>query len=152
MIDFKKTFLLKTLTQLRGAKILVAWLNSAGAVFNSLYIDWVAWLKDRYYEISITPQVCYIEKMLNDEFDKQQRRIYISEPARLTTNFFYRETDGKNWYFGSGKFFVDDTRFNYPYDFIINLPSGIIINSERLNALVNRYKLLGKTYRLLWIQ
>lgn len=138
--------------RLRKAKLLLAILNSVGSVLNSLFIDFKTWLRDRYYDLSITPQVCFIEKLLNDEFDRDLRRIYISEPARLTTNFFYRETDGKNWYFGNDKFFADDTRFNYPYDFIINLPTEIIINKERLTALVNKYKLLGKTYRLKWIE
>ena len=152
MIDFKKTFLLILLTKIRKAKLLLTVLNSAGTVLNSLFADFKSWLKDKHYEINITPQVCYIEKMLNDEFDTTSRRIYISEAARLQTNFLYRETDGKNWYFGAGKFFVDDTRFKYPYDFVINIPIGLIINKERLTALVNKYKLLGKTYRLKWIE
>lgn len=150
MIDFKRTFQLTLPIRLRNAKLLLAFLGCSGAVLNGLMINYKSWLKDKHYEIGITPQVCFLEKMLNDEFDKDDRRIYISEPARLTTNFLYRETDGKNWYFGSGEYFADDTRFNYPYDFIINLPAGIIVNIERLNALVNKYRLLGKTYRLLW--
>lgn len=151
MIDFKNTFISFLLIKLRAAKNLLAFFNCVGDVLNSLMFNYKSWLRDRHYEISITPQVCYIEKMLNDEFDRTQRRIYISEPARLQTNYFYRETDGKNWYFGSGKFFADDTRFKYPYDFIINMPIGLMINKERLTALVNKYKLLGKTYRLKWI-
>ena len=149
MIDFKKTFLLILPIRLRKANLLLAILNSVGSVLNSLFVKYKSWLQVKHYEISITPQVCSIERMLNDEYDREHIRKYLSEPSRLTTNFFYRETDNKDWYLVNGKYITDDTRFNYPYDFIINIPLDIIIEKERLTALVNKYKLLGKTYRII---
>ena len=152
MIDFKKTFLLLLPIRLRSVSLLMAFLNSSGSLLNAFFMSWLSWIRDRRYEMGITPQVCYIEKMLNDEFDKEHRRIYISEPEVLVARFFYISTDDKNWSFDGDVFFADNTRFNYPYDFIINLPTDVLINKERLIALVNKYKLLGKTYILKWIE
>ena len=148
-IDFKRVFLLLLPIRLRNGNLLIALLDSIGSVLNVYFLAFTSWLSRKKYELAITPQVCYLERLVNDEFDNVLRRIYISEPSRLDTQYFYRNTDNRNWYFVTGKFYVDDTRFGYAYDFIINIPVGLVYNANQMKALINNYKLCGKTYKII---
>ena len=99
---------------------------------------------------SITPQVCFLEKMLNDKYDKEQRRIRIEDPEVIEGRFFFPHTDtpDKKFYFGKKAYFVKDTRYNNTdLRFIVVLPVSIEATDE-MRALIDRYKLASVSY---WI-
>ncbi|MBP1630877.1 MAG: uncharacterized protein H6Q15_1770 [Bacteroidetes bacterium] len=144
-IDFKKLFIQLLHPRLRRAKLLISITDSIGSVLNAWKADFDTWISKTRYEIGITPQVCYLEKVLNDTFDSSLRRITISEPARVPTQYMYRKTDLKDFYF-ENTYFIDDSRFGYIYDFYVNIPIGLIYSNARLINIVNKYKLAGKTF------
>jgi hypothetical protein len=104
------------------------------------------------YGLGITPQVCYLEKMLNDRFDFIQRRVYIGDPTRKDVWNLYVDDELK-----PVNLYVDDE--NEPIttytdmeggegtvDFVVYVPSGLSLNENEMRALLDIYKVAGKTY------
>ncbi|WP_165025667.1 hypothetical protein [Dysgonomonas sp. ZJ279] len=107
---------------------------------------------DNLYHLNITPQVCFIEKALNDRFDFGGRRIYISSGkynrqlyihtrSENKPVFIYKREENKPVYLRK-RDEVGVERFN----FIVNVPKGLQYNKAELEAIVEMYKLPTKTF------
>lgn len=92
--DIVEAMRLLTPPQLRKP-VISAFLSSAGhvlgAVLTSLRLSRVA----NIYRLGITPQVCYLEKMLNDRFDNTARRIFILNPVIKDITYIYTDAENK---------------------------------------------------------
>ena len=125
-------------------------LTAMGIVLNGILKGFIDLHKKIDDDLSITPQVCFLEKMLNDKYDKEQRRIRIEDPEVIEGRFFFPHTDtpDKKFYFGKKAYFVKDTRYNNTdLRFIVVLPVSIEATDE-MRALIDRYKLASVSY---WI-
>ena len=101
-----------------------------------------------HYDLAVTPQVCYLEKMLNDEYDQVQRRIYIEEMGSTQGYFFFRATDPTYQKFHFGKaWFITDTRYGVATGFTVVLPTDIQA-TDRMRAQIDRYKLISINYTI----
>ena len=101
-----------------------------------------------HYDLAVTPQVCYLEKMLNDEYDQVQRRIYIEEMGSTQGYFFFRATDPTYQKFHFGKaWFITDTRYGVATGFTVVLPTDIQA-TDRMRARIDRYKLISINYTI----
>lgn len=150
-MNFKQVMRLACLRRIgRGTLILL--MNKFGDLFNEHEYRVNKWVERQMYEMSITPQVCYLEKALNDYYHLTGvRRIYIAEPLAVAGEFFFRETDKKDFHFIDSTFFVDDTHYNgYDTDFIVVIPviQGIPVvqKSNTIFALVEKYKMVSKLF------
>jgi hypothetical protein len=106
------------------------------------------------YTLTITPQVVYLEKMLNDRFDFLERRIYITdgisyEPLWLALKdenkpkWLSLKSEGKPIWLplkSEASFFASD--------FTIVVPPDVVYNENELRARVDKYKLAGKQYNI----
>ena len=101
-----------------------------------------------HYDLAVTPQVCYLEKMLNDEYDRIQRRVYIEEMGSTNGYFFFRATDPAyvKFYFGKA-WFIEDTRYGVDTGFTVVLPTDIQA-TDRMRAQIDRYKLISTNYTI----
>ena len=125
-------------------------LSAFGSILNEILSKYITSFEEMHYDLSITPQVCFLEKMLNDKYDKEQRRIRIEDPEVIEGRFFFPHTDtpDKKFYFGKKAYFVKDTRYNNTdLRFIVVLPVSIEATDE-MRALIDRYKLASVSY---WI-
>lgn len=108
------------------------------------------------YKISITPQVCYLEKMLNDRYDSLLKRITIIDgvqydQAYLFTRpeakpiFIYRKSELK-----PPKFFYlrGETSNLESFDFVVNVPVAVSFDVNEMKSLLNAYKLAGRYYTI----
>lgn len=106
------------------------------------------------YALSITPQVCYLEKMLNDRFDFGDRRIYIDDPVRNDAFYLYQEAESKpvDFYMEIEALplitYTDGEAGLVMEDFIVYVPEGLVFNMEEMKALLDMYKLAGKKYKI----
>lgn len=101
-----------------------------------------------HYDLAVTPQVCYLEKMFNDEYDQVQRRIYIEEMGSTQGYFFFRATDPTYQKFHFGKaWFITDTRYGVATGFTVVLPTDIQA-TDRMRAQIDRYKLISINYTI----
>ena len=124
-------------------------LTALGSTLNEILSRYITSFDKKHEDLSITPQVCFLEKKLNDRYD-EERRIRIEDPEVIEGRFFFPHTDtpDKKFYFGKKAYFVKDTRYNNTdLGFIVVLPISIEVTNE-MRALIDRYKLASVEY---WI-
>jgi hypothetical protein len=107
----------------------------------------------RRYETAFTGQVIYLEHLLNDLFDLDLRRIYITNNAIGQSVYLFNKVEGNEPVYLYNKseippnaplYLVNKTEFFY--SFIIHVPNGIITNWDEFRAWVDKYKLKSKMY------
>jgi hypothetical protein len=94
-----------------------------------------------------------LEKLLNDKFDPVLRRIYITLPEPPQPKFYFSQTgDPEMTYFSENTFFMFKNT-GYAYDFIVFLPLDIESEemTNKVTALLNKYKLLSKTFLIKYV-
>src|SRR5438128_2620012 len=83
--------------ELRVAKT-IAWLLALIRPVVTLYQSFLKYRTQKLYEIMITPQVCYVERLLNDKYDFVQRRIRIVDALDHAPTYFFRRDELKPVY------------------------------------------------------
>jgi len=93
--------------------------KAVASQFTALYSDFQAWQADIRLQAEMTCQVMYLEAILNYRLlGNFLRTIYITD--------------------GDGVL----------VDFIVNVPEGVSVDSNRLVALLEKYKTYGKRYQI----
>jgi len=139
--------------RIRKSRIL-AFLQVLQSTVSFLYQDLLRFRKQKLYELKITPQVCYLERLLNDRFDFTQRRIrivdsidkppyYIYQRAELKPKYIHTRAEGKPAYIytrGESSLLQDD--------FVVLVPTGLMFEEAEMRSLVKVYKLAGKRFKI----
>src|SRR5205085_605358 len=60
-----------------------------------LHAQFLKYRDAKNYQLIISPQVCYLERMLNDRFDSSLRRIKIDDAVWHLPWFLYQEDELK---------------------------------------------------------
>jgi hypothetical protein len=108
------------------------------------------------YKLTITPQVVYLEKLLNDRYDTIERRIYIADGKEYTPTFLFKKEELKRVFlfrksesgFLQRYLYTKNETGQFTYDFIIHIPVMVAFDMNELTALVNIYKLASKTFKI----
>lgn len=108
------------------------------------------------YKLTITPQVVFLEKLLNDRYDNVERRIFIADGKQYTPTFLFTKAELKPFFlfrkaevgFLEKYFFLKNETGQFTWDFVIHIPAVINFNQNELVALVNTYKLPAKTFKI----
>ncbi|RXK57578.1 hypothetical protein ESA94_20480 [Lacibacter luteus] len=155
-VDFKKLGLQTMYEHWRKAKH-NGWIKAVLQPLVTLYSLFVIYRNTQRYKLQITPQVCFLEKALNDKYDVELRRIYIDEPPEKQAIPLYRKTEAKKQvlYRKSEATELVLYRKNetsvFSVDFLIVIPVSIAIDMPELRAYVDSYKLVTKTYTVQFI-
>ncbi len=107
------------------------------------------------YRLSITGQVIYLEKYLNDLHDPTLREIYISDDTQTEQFFLYLKQDDREH--SSVNLKADGAAPLYLYNkanffndrFTVWIPDRYVLDDvfeKRIRIAVNRYKIAGPTY------
>ena len=88
IIDYNKLVVWLLPTFLRKVK-LFTWLQVLIAPIKELYSDFLKFRKRVNYKLSHNSQVCYLQKVLNDVFDTELKRIYIENGIFLQALYVY---------------------------------------------------------------
>jgi len=152
-IDYKKLIQWLTPQILRQSKF-IAWMNVLVKPVNFLYQSLLNYRKAKLYQLMITPQKCYLERLLNDRYDYSLRRIYINDgldkppfyifmDSELKPQWLYRHSEAKpDWIFTGGE------SGTITDDFIVYVPSDITFEQPEMISLVKAYKLAGTKFRI----
>lgn len=103
-------------------------------------------------DIKFNGQQIYLQRRLNDLYDLDQRRIYISTVQGLETKYIYDNSESQTDYIyniseASTPFYLSDiNEVGVEYDFIVFVPSSLIYNDEAFNATITRYIAADKRY------
>lgn len=110
--------------------------------------------KQKLYQLMITPQVCYLERLLNDRWDFTQRRIRIVDGIDKPPFYIYQKAELKPKYIR----LRSENRPKYIYtsgesgtlqdDFIIKVPMGLPFDHNEMRSLVTVYKLAGTKFKI----
>lgn len=135
--------------------VLSAYADAVAQPAADIYASFAASRDATLYRLSITPQTCYLEKALNDRFDNQQRRIYITDGARRNNLYIYTREENFPVYINERG--NDAPKYIYQrsesiettgYNFIVNVTKEISFNTDEMRALLDRHKLAGKIYNI----
>jgi len=109
---------------------------------------------DTEYDLTITPQVCYLEKALNDRFDYNQRRIKVILGVYYPPLPLFIKTEAKRSVIGrkleSRKLllFRKNETAQFTSDFIVQVPRYLVFDKNEMSALVSKYCLAGKIFSI----
>jgi len=145
--NIDKLLVLLTPTFLRKRK-LVAWLRTLAMPLNKLLDDFKVHRERDLYNLTHNSQVCYLRKVLNDEFDSQLRRIKIEDGTRNIRRYIYQRNVNRPLYLGRMFLYLRGNYIDGGVDFVVVLPQGLEYDRYKLEALVNFYKLAGKRWTI----
>lgn len=136
--------------------ILTALMMVFASPFINIYNLLMSFRTNVIYKLTITPQVVYLEKMLNDRYDTSERRITITDGKTYNSIFLFKKTESKPVFlflksevgFLKTFLFQKNETGQFTWDFIVNVPVAVSFNTNELIALVNTYKLASKTYKI----
>lgn len=125
-------------------------INASVQPLKQLYNNYVAFVKSTLYRLQHNGQICYLQAVLNDKLDNEQRRIFISNFTSIAALYVWAETDLRDINF-------ENTIYIYTFsmygdggvDFIVNKPSSVANNTNELaflKSVVDEYKLASKKY------
>lgn len=152
-IDYKRLVRLLTPNLLRQS-IVFAFLDAMIKPIKSLHYLFILNRSANSYRLGITPQVCYLEKMLNDRFDNRHRRIYIIDGTFYESTYLYTNSENINLYAFTEEenkdlyFLTADETGSKDVDFIVFVPLSLDFNEPEMKALLEIYKLASKTYAI----
>lgn len=106
------------------------------------------------YRLGITPQVCYLEKLLNDRFDVADRRIRIVKGVEFEPLVLFKKSEGY-----PEKLFVKSelnervlrTKAEtsvFAVDFIVRVPILVNFDMTEMRAYLDGDVLPGKVYKI----
>jgi hypothetical protein len=148
-LDYNKLLLQLIPSFLRKPRM-VGWLQSLIYPVKELFEIFIAYRTEKLYELSHNGQVFSMENVLNDRFDNDERRIYISDGLTKDRLYAYTRDEDKALFLPKYLY----TRGDYAdsgVDFIVWVPNEIVISLEEmyeLRAKVNKYKIYPKRYKV----
>jgi len=149
-INFDKLVILLLPTFLRKSRM-IAFISLFSAELTKLHNAWlIKKIADETW-LNHNSQVCYLRKILNDEFDDLKRRIIITDGQLYERKYIY--TLGEKKPLKLGKIYIRQTQdyADTGIDFFVVVPIEINIeqNKYKLEALINRYRLASKRYKII---
>ncbi len=139
---------------LRKPKIL-AFVKCLFLPFQNTIYQLLIYIETTRYNLKITGQTIVLQNFLNDKMDFIQRRIIIEHPI-IAENYIWKKIENQSSDFVPFKnepyntFFVKYKNENEIgiLDFMVKIPADISLQIPKIKALVEAYKLAGKTYQI----
>jgi hypothetical protein len=133
---------------------MIAYIQVLIAPVTATYHSFVRYRRQKLYELSITPQVCFLQKLLNDRYDNVLRRIIIEDTVLQSSVYLYRDAELKPVYFYTDAentpvyVYTDGETNTLTDDFLIKVPSAILFEKAEMAALVKAFCLPGKKFKI----
>lgn len=135
--------------RLRQPKLL-GYLLALTAPVRTVYNAFTAARNSNLYRLSHNGQVCYLEAVLNDSFDPDQRRIFITDADSFVQKYIYTEAEQQPVYLGTMylRSEADYTVGSYDFKVVVPLDFNMGLYGYQIKALINAYKLVGTKYKI----
>jgi len=156
-VNWKKLVKLLLPTFLRRP-VLVAFLQVCVKPVEEIHAEFLQAKKEWDYRLAHDGKVWSLEEVLNDKFDDDERRIYISDTVFQDDIYVGNRDNRDQVYISSGD---DDgttihigsaPQYYVQADFIVHVPAELLPDSDiALKNTVNLYKIAGKTYIIIEI-
>jgi hypothetical protein len=137
----------------------LAWLRALIQPMLTLNITMMTTVNSIRYRMNLTGQVIYLEHWLNDLFDVDLRRIYISEGDSTSPQFLYNKADSADPLVIYNKsesqppvYLTNRVEREGEVDFVINIPFDLATSQatleSKLKTATNIYKSAGRRYSI----
>lgn len=136
-----------------------SWLVALLTPVSTLHATFKSWSTEQRYFLQHTGQVIYLEKVLNDKFGSEDydstdhentKEIYITDGTRPTRKYIYKRSEDNPVFLNPTVFIDSRATFEAIYfDFLVNVPDTITYDTNEMIALVNRYRLAGKYFKII---
>lgn len=148
-VNFRQLLMILLPISLRVSGWIKTILNGVAAQFNVVRTSFENVMSLINYDIRITPQVCYLEMIINDRLQTTPR-IEIIDGTIFLSLFFSEPWQSEIEYFDDANFMGDSWIGNE--DFVVQVPTGLTQDDlNYITALVNKYKLPSKTFKIIEI-
>lgn len=155
IINYTKHVTQRIPVEFRFADV-TAYLMVLAGPFISIYNSLLSFRDQIIYKLTITPQVVYLEKMLNDRYDTVQRRIYIMDGQEYAQLFIYMAAELKPLFIYTKAEVAKPKNYLYvkgevgqgTFDFVVFVPNDVAFDPNEIASLINTYKLASKTYNI----
>ncbi|WP_285470311.1 hypothetical protein [Weeksella virosa] len=101
-----------------------------------------------HYKIDHSWQKCYLQKVLNDQFDVSERRIRIVEGDLYDRKYIYTHGENKPLYLGVVYIRPSTDYADRGFDFTVDM-GGVSADVYDIEALVRFYKLEGTRFNII---
>ncbi len=123
----------------------VAWVKVFLSYLTMLKDTLYSWWDETLLDASMTPQVMYLERILNLMF--QVTSIFIDEGYTLGPWIFLdTETPDPEFFMDQDDSYVYNLSDAIIVNFVVNIPSSLSSDTSRIAAIVHKYKLPGKSF------
>jgi hypothetical protein len=152
-IDFKKLAEILLPYRLRKQAVL-AFLYAMVLPVKTLHMLFSGNRSNNLYRLLITPQVCYLEKFLNDRYDYALRRIRVRDAQYAGLLYMYMEAEGNPVFMfteAEGKpvyLFTEAETLAQEDNFEVVLPAGMDYGENQMRGEIDSYKLAGMKYQI----
>lgn len=131
------------------------WLRALLAGVRSLHLRFRTYVDDARYEQQLDGTVWQLERVLNDRFDKVQRRIRVEDSNRTLVQF-WKLGEGPNvqmWKLGEGPSLQMWTQGEALNEFFVFVPVTLWVTLQQTRPLsllrtIRTYKTVGPTFRV----
>ena len=150
-VDFRK-FLRETIpTFLRKSEILLCMLDAIAQGLMAVYRLFTDFRNEVLRKQSYNYQVCYLEAMLNDNFDKKLRRIYITDMDVRKFLMIYKMEEDRPVMInqketGSPIMIHRVEEIDVRNAFVVNTPNELSSQINRIRASVDIYRLASREF------
>lgn len=154
-VDWQKLALMLTPMHLRKPRFTALLLACVSGV-QYVYTKFIGFKFNVEYDLTITPQVCFLEKLLNDYFDYDLRRIFIRDPYTRPPLVLYKKSENielvlkKKSEAGQVVLYAGFDQHISTDDFLIVLPTGLTADFAAMAALVKKYCLPAKNFSIIY--
>jgi hypothetical protein len=148
----------KMVRELLGARIskptTIAFVQCLTSPINTFFDSFYLFYEKNKYDLSITSQVIYLERVLNDSFDSSNRGIYITDANVLASELvlyneieqneetvLYNESEGLE-----ETILYNESEYTTSPNFIVNVPQTLNFNLNQMRKTIDVYKASGKNY------
>lgn len=155
IIDYAKFVVQRIPIELRIDEVM-AYTKVLASPIVTIYNSLILFRVQLNYKILITPQVVYLEKMLNDRYDNLLRRIYILDGNEYAPIYLYRKAELKPIYLYRKSEVAKPKKYLYTkgevgqftFDFVVYVPLDVVFDENEMKALVNGYKLASMLFKI----
>ena len=154
MFDIDYILFLKRLLPWHKRKpIRLAFINVIANVMKGINNQFLTFISDTNYKLTITNQKIYLEHYLNDLYDPVLKRIFIQNLelqshiyhyTALENKLIYEYTNAENMPY----YLKTNAEQNSQYNYTIWVPNDITYDENQLKSYVNKYNPVGKIYQI----
>jgi len=152
-IDFSKLVIWFTPESWRTKRLNV-WMQAMASTWNDLYNRFMVYRMGVKYRLKITPQVCFLERALNDRYDVVERRIRIIDAPEFLPLVLFRKSENKKLVLHRKSedihqvLYTKSETAQFSVDFIVQIPITVAFDMDELKAFLTGLKLVTKTFKV----